>query len=708
LLARAEAFWRAGRFDESTKACRQVQTRHPLTIKSRLILGSILEAVPDRAEYGKSLLDSTLDDDITGFVRRKLFGPTPPTGNDGADVAVALAASLVSRLDGGVADPATPAPIAEKVISPVGKTTAEAVDRPVDAAPVAVSSHRDETDKAPSTPEPVREESPSDRPERSSGSADATPPPVSHDLLVAATVKGALLSRYGVGGVDRLERRFRGVSRELNTLGVAFHVVYVDDDSSLRQYGVEPSCGTEAIDIKRCIDRVIQALQRTRPTEAGTAKSGVLLVGGDDVVPFFRIPSPSDDDDDEIITDNPYGRVGTGSILAPDQPVGRLPDGSSGSIAFLLRQLDNLVEARRRPKLGAPGAGLVAASRMACRFLGFRRAESAPFAWAASDLETVAGHVVGKVAPAASIRSCPPVVAGEFDSRWLANRRCLHFSLNGRPGGDAWFGKPARDPAVNGWRLPLALTARELSGLELAAPVVFSAVGYSVDVIADTPTRSLSLRFLSEGAAVFIGSTSACYGSNLLPLAAADRLGSLFWSEVRAGLTVGVALRKARRDYVSRTTAEQGYLDGDDQKTLLQFVMLGDPLLAVFEEKSAAVASEVTTVVSTVGQECNHGSTGRPTGSVDPRLIRDAVKVLVLRYPEAVEGAVRIRRRSDCDGSCGQSMHREVDETANGQVGVTSITARTELSASDGSRLIRFARATLGADGRIVKTLVSR
>jgi hypothetical protein len=320
----------------------------------------------------------------------------------------------------------------------------------------------------------------------------------------------------------------------------------------------------------------------------------------------------------------------------------------------------------------------------------------------------VVGHVVGKVGRGGSIRSSPPIVAGGFDTRWLSARRLLHFSLNGRPGGDAWFGQPSRDAASNDWLLPVALTARELAGSELAAPVVFSATGYSLDVENDNPTRSLSLRFLSEGAAGFVGSASACYGTNLLPLAGADLLGSLFWEQLRSGAAVGLALQSAKRSFAALALEGQGFLDGDDQKTLLQFVLLGDPLLTIFEPSSVDGGPVPDVGISPTDLLCNHHGNHQGNGRIDRRAVRAAVEVLALRCPEAIEGAVRVHQRSACDGQCGKSIDRDDHVSNERGTGITSVTARTDLAQPDGSHLVRFARATVAADGRIVKTLVSR
>ncbi len=103
---------------------------------------------------------------------------------------------------------------------------------------------------------------------------------------------------------------------------------------------------------------------------------------------------------------------------------------------------------------------------------------------------------------------------------------------------------------------------------------------------ATAPTRwarrcetALCLKFLDSGSDVVVGSTE-----DLLRLghAAADRrrlLGRSFWDNLPAGLPAGEALRRAKTlTWPPRWSSRQGYLDGEDQKTLISFVLYGDPL----------------------------------------------------------------------------------------------------------------------------------
>lgn len=52
----------------------------------------------------------------------------------------------------------------------------------------------------------------------------------------------------------------------------------------------------------------------------------LLIVGGDEVVPFHRLPNPTDDLDVEVLSDNPYATRDSNYFI-PEWAVGRLPGG---------------------------------------------------------------------------------------------------------------------------------------------------------------------------------------------------------------------------------------------------------------------------------------------------------------------------------------------------------------------------------------------
>ena len=62
------------------------------------------------------------------------------------------------------------------------------------------------------------------------------------------------------------------------------------------------------------------------------------------------------------------------------------------------------------------------------------------------------------------------------------------------------------------------------------------------------------------------------------PLIAADYLAESFWRQVVEGQAAGYALIQAKLNLVEEMTRKQGFLDGEDQKTILSFILFGDPL----------------------------------------------------------------------------------------------------------------------------------
>jgi hypothetical protein len=61
----------------------------------------------------------------------------------------------------------------------------------------------------------------------------------------------------------------------------------------------------------------------------------------------------------------------------------------------------------------------------------------------------------------------------------------------------------------------------------------------------------------------------------------ADLIALHFFHNVSKGMTSGEGLVNARAQLAASAVREQGSLDNDDRKTLLQFVLFGDPTLRV-------------------------------------------------------------------------------------------------------------------------------
>lgn len=690
LLSRAEALWRSGRLGEAEPACHQILARHPRVLKARLILGQILSSDRSTECEGVEMLHAAFVEDPGGIVTTPLFRGTtfsPPI------LADEISISVPDHLRAGPAD-------IDAALASLPPSTTDDVEGEWQPPSLSLGTGGN----ASILDAGLDDETPSDGTDPREAMAGA-PEPAVVECLLAISCRGPLVARYGFEGFQRLERRLQTVARELAFLGTRLVIAFVDDPGSMAQHELAPIWSTDSVDIKRAIDELESAVSQGD----GSGVDGVLIIGGDDVVPFYHLPNPSDDDDSEILSDNPYAAASAEAIYAPRIAIGRLPDGSAGNLSLLLRQIDTLLEVRRNPPAAESSSRILQAGIAALGVIGLAVSNSLSFGCAASSWESVSGQAFAPLSTASSLRLSPPVTADGFQSQWIQGRRFFYFNLHGALDAAAWYGQVPNDKADDGPALPIAITPELLSEADFTAPIVFSEASHAANVAAKTATNSLALRFLSEGATAFIGSTATAYGTVEPPLAGADLLGQLFWENLRDGDRIGEALRRAKVQYAEDLVERQGYLDGDDQKTLLAFVLLGDPLMPVFPRLGDREADARSDEGEPPVLLCNRPRSGADSRTVSPKVLRAAIEHIFDRCPEAATGAVRAHRRKACAGECGQPGHHQDGlGSQSNEIEVITVSARKELATSDGSKVIKFARVSLGEPGGLVKCLVSR
>ena len=690
LLERAEALWRVGRHTDAERTCRQLLARHPRFLKARLIQGHILACDLEREVVGVDMLHQAVALDPSATIARALFRGTsvrPPILS--FDVDVELPEGLQATPNEVEAAlgvfPSVTDEFADDEWSPPA-AVARDLDQTVDPATSlsSTANGRDDVENSTASTSVVR-----DGRERTV---------LGHVLAVSC--RGPLVSRYGYDGFQRLGRRLQTVARELDEDGFDFVTAFVDDPGSMGQHNLDTVSTTSCEDVKKAIDQLIDVLERD-----STKVLVLLLIGGDDVVPFFHLPNPADDDDPAVPTDNPYAVRPGGSIYAPDLPIGRLPDGGGGNLGLLLRQIDTLLEVRRKRALASNGLNLFRAGRAALGALGFGKSSAIGFACATNAWREVTEQTLASLGNETLFRFSPPTLASEMDARLLAGRRLLHFNLHGVADGPTWYGQDLPTEADDDILLPVALTVDHLSASDLNAPVVFSSANFGAHIFSKSSAQSLALRILSEGAAAFVGSTVGSYGASQPPLEASDLLATLFWENVRRGDWVGSALQRAKQQYVQLSIERQGHLDGDDQKTLLEFVLYGDPLCALFQPGDEEEAEEVPPDLKLLCNQSKATANGRVAS---PAFLRTAIELAVTLSPDIANGSVRVVRRSTCLGTCEHRGHREAQPEAGAATEVIGITARKEISTEDGGRIAKFVHVTLDDAGNVLKTVVSR
>lgn len=254
------------------------------------------------------------------------------------------------------------------------------------------------------------------------------------------------------------------------------------------------------------------------------------------------------------------------------------------------------------------------------------------------------------------------------------------------------------------------VTVNDLSATNVPN-VVFSEACYGTNVIGKTIEEALSLKFLAAGSTSVVGSTSMSYGSLSTPLIAADLLGHAFWQNLRSGIDAGEALRQAKIQLAQEMHDRQGYLDGEDQKTLISFVYFGDPL-AQFKPASSVRKSftRLTGVNDDLNTVCDRAIEDGNSVEISPSEL-DRVKQIVVQYLPGMtdaelscvsERAVCHAEGHVCPTSQFQSKSGAEDMATRKVITLSKQIKKAQLLHN------QFARITFDESGKLVKLVVSR
>jgi tetratricopeptide (TPR) repeat protein len=388
-----------------------------------------------------------------------------------------------------------------------------------------------------------------------------------HTQILLAN-KSALQRRYGADGFIAIDQRLNALAAALRRRAIQVYCCYSDDASSLHigdQIALTP-VAQEATAIRELVRAAADGLSGQH-RQLGT----LLLIGGDDIVPFHRLPNPLDDIDQAVLSDNPYGADDAGHLL-PHRIVARLPDGAGTDPELLLTLLDQMIEHHHRgSSVGRRTAGLLGLR------LGSRQRVPMANGYSADVWRETSRTVLDALSPDIPLGCCPPLDADSFTLTSSSARALLYLNLHGAAGLPNWYGQPDPSRGGQGDRLPVALRPNSFEHNSLAGALLISEACYGLDLAGRTMQTSIPLRALAGGARACVGSTVNAYGSSSAPLLGADLLCQRLLGQLQRGASVGEALREARLEFAQTMYRRQGYLDDVDIKTLMEFVLLGDP-----------------------------------------------------------------------------------------------------------------------------------
>jgi hypothetical protein len=317
-----------------------------------------------------------------------------------------------------------------------------------------------------------------------------------------------------------------------------------DPEDGLPDLGV-PAAPLEAPALVAQI-RAADAALRAR----GAIMESLWIVGGPALVPFASLPNPMADRDGPLLGDGPYALATAEEPLAR-WPVGRTPAPDPARPGLLAAQL------RRAAAAHAAGP------RQPGRTVAIGAAR-----WAAVT------RAVAAAQEGASVLLAPPLAAGSPELRTLEGAQMIYCNLHGVRSGDSWYGQPARDSELIPAIAPADAAALDLDGAVVITQACF---GARLDPAQAGPTLAAAL--LAAGVRGLYGALGLTYGAPDPPPGESDLLAAALLAALRApGARLGPALVAAQAELLRTTIRRQGALDPDDLKTLLGFMLYGDPL----------------------------------------------------------------------------------------------------------------------------------
>lgn len=511
-------------------------------------------------------------------------------------------------------------------------------------------------------------------------------------VYVIFSVKEALIEQYGPQTTEVLHTEIKRLQSLVNQRpGWSSIIYYPEDPACTGQYGLLPAISRDPWRLKNTLTDLDCALSKR-----GQMIGALLIVGGDDIVPYHRLPNPTDDIDSEVYSDSPYATTDV-NYFVPEWPVGRLP-GEAGPDALLLLEQLRLIQYEHEKRRGSGGLFGVDLRAAIENFIARFFPRKGSFGYTAAVWRRSSLAVFRPIGAPHTVLASPPAYSGSIDPK-LITAGLGYYNLHGLEDSPSWYGQP--DPAESSADIdyPVALSPEDLNRNGRAPRIIFTEACYGAHVFGKTEKDSLALKFISMGTQCVVASTCIAYGSINTPLIAADLLGNLFWQHLKSGRPAGEALVQAKMDLVREMNRRQSYLDGEDQKTLISFVLYGDPL-ATYDgfrvNRKGFARSKDHPMVKAVSDKPEEGPL-----KVSPEVISH-VKGLVKEYlPGSDLAEMRFCRQQPS----GAAAHHSAKSRAGGERVVVTVSKQVRVA----KHLHRhYIRVTIDETGNPVKMSISR
>jgi hypothetical protein len=394
-------------------------------------------------------------------------------------------------------------------------------------------------------------------------------------VKLSVTVKSHLDHKYDDAALEKINDAVKGWIEADKNRGIQTVHVAVDDPSEMREvwrnyFPKAPpvrsvSGKATPVKIKQAIDDL---WKRLKPKY-------LVLFGGDDVVPMFKVPNPTlywkQDWDKMLRTDNPYASSKAfdpqdiDSYLVPDRVIGRIPD-MKGS--------------RKRTDPTWLLNYLKTAMSWAAQSPNFYEKTYAICTSESTGAGKECMQFISK--PVSDLLISPPT-----DDTLTSARNRLSAPLHlikchgNRLDATFWGHDPVENNEKKAWKR--AITSTTLKACLKPATVVGATCCWGAQIFSPDArhVRShkrwpLASTYLRKGALGFVGATGrAWFGGDTMRFA--DYIVGDYFKWILRHASIGRALLESKHGYMCYYLEGGGTADALDQKTMVEYVLLGDP-----------------------------------------------------------------------------------------------------------------------------------
>lgn len=383
---------------------------------------------------------------------------------------------------------------------------------------------------------------------------------------------GRLKKKYGANGVKAINDALVALAKADEKRGLTTLSINLDDAAEMKKCGAK-AVG-QAATAASCATAIDQLFSTLSPDY-------LVLLGSDDVIPHFAVDNPSfagADTDAEVPTDNPYAssqkfsKKKRETYLVPDRVVGRIPDlpGSKDS-AWVTDYLQSAAAWQSSP------ANAFGEDLMVCCD-AWRQAGESCVSYIARD--------------AARLLISPPTLEATADITGRHAARLQMIKCHGAPYDPRFFGQPADVNDFPPVMVSTSLLNRTTKGTVVGAMCCYGAALFDpadprVSIPSSPPIASVYLR---QGAYGFAGSTTLAW-VGVQSMMCADWVIASFLRDVMRGSSLGRAFLDAKQGFLKWINDQGQTPSPADEKTLLQFLLLGDPSIQLVATAQPAVAA---------------------------------------------------------------------------------------------------------------------